>query len=102
MIDGLWLKRPSKELRGLYETKKDLFTGALNEREVNPSNLKVERSKPDIKGIIKKALKKKEQYIKMYNGRFVASKELISLDYDLGDKLARQVKVGIEREVNNG
>lgn len=95
---------PSDELVEAYETKKEQYTGDLNEDLLQ--NLLDEQEEQESESTTPQEIAQEiidegrgEEYVKEYNGRKSINKELIEMDYDIGGRKGKKVKAALEREL---
>ncbi|WP_121744898.1 zonular occludens toxin domain-containing protein [Natronorubrum halophilum] len=103
----LTLRPPSEELRQAYEEKKSQYTRDLNEELLEELIAAEEEKKKDEdqdpKDIYNKITSEGaiSEYISDNHGQQYIDRDLIELEYDIGDKQSRKVKALLKKDVDD-
>jgi hypothetical protein len=105
MIKGMRFGLPSRDLREQYEARKQAYTAKLNAEALAALNdtQKGDDEVDDPHDVARDILTGPgvEQYLGDNHGQRYVDKDLISLDYDVGDGTAKKVKKLLLREIDD-
>jgi len=111
VIDGkkrkyIRFKLPSQELIDAYEAQKEEYTDELNERlfqELLDEQEEEEEDDMGPKDVANEIVgeNRLDQYIGDNHGQKYIDRELIELDYDLGERQGRKVKKAIQQQIDD-
>jgi len=104
----LKLRKPSQELLEAYEERKEKYTNELNERLLaelieEEEAAEEERNETDPRDVADEILSESriDQYVSSNNGQEYLDRDLIELDFDIGDSKSRKVKKLLLREAED-